>query len=760
MLFINGNASKRPLPRKDWSLIVSITLIASVAVSLLSLTSEPRPPVPSATTTPQPLPDAAVAAANPAPREYARAAEFSIATGGPGSAPTSSGFADPARRLSSTENLAWLLTDEPTTASPTTTTTSRSGLEPAYLDPLIDPAVSADPPLAAISAQRAAGLPGFVNAEYRLFAQNTGGDIDYRYREHGVATQLQQETASYGRFDLVAVLTGGDGDNLPPGSFTGGHFINLAQRDFALTSRVQMDTELGDIRARVPGLLSRGYYIRLPEPLLEGLSSEIRSADTSLRVSSGTLGTYQGRTFPVFTSDHSSGSATSLSGHHRINPQWQASLQLWDSNNVVTTTGTDSFTSIAGTLQYDRPDIGRAQVSVLHSSNGATGLWLDGEKRIARWQSNLGLYRMDPNLQWVDRNSTVLTDTQGVYARTATRDQNSNTSLGMDWSQTNVDGNPLLPTRSSANLFGSYHYLLTTSTSVNGYLWIGENQSTGAGVDLQDTSVMVRGAASTRFATGTSAWQLGDAVRNGNNAYNRLDATWDYYWNMSGGFSGLRSGLSLAQQTESTNDFQEASLRAGGNYSRNNTNIGAALTYGYLDSDTIDNSRSASIVLSAGWRFATNWRLNADLTYNDNALVVTSTNNEVRVSDTQLLVSLRYDANWGRSMNPVGKSSGAYGYGSVRGVLFFDRNRNGVRDPGEPGAANVTIMLDGGFATETNGNGEFSFDPVPSGTHQLQVNVANVPLPWNLPDERPFEVMVNTRERSTLDIPLVSERSI
>jgi SdrD B-like domain len=663
-----------------------------------------------------------------------------------------------ARGLSDAGNIAWLLAEGPTLPSRTVNPESEPGFEPGYFDPLIDPGVSADPPLSALSAQRAARLPGFANAEYRLFTQNTSDSFNYRYREHGVATQLQQETTAYGRFDFIAALTNGDGDNLLPNSFTGGHYINMAQRDFALTSHLQMDNELGDIRARVPTLLSQGYFIRLPEPLIEGLSSEIRSTDASLRVTSGTLGTYQGRTFPVFTSEYSNGSATSLSGQYRISPQWQASLQIWDANNVLTATGTDSFTSLAGTLRYDRPETGKAQMSVLHSSNGATGFWLDGEKRFAGWQNNLGLYRMDPNLQWVDRNTTVLTDTQGIYARTATRDQNSYSSLGLDWAQTNVDSNPLLSTRTSAILFGNYNYQLTDSTSVNGYLGLGDSRASGAGVDLHDTSVTVRGSTSTRFSTGTSAWLLGDDMRNGSNAYNRLDASWDYFWNTTAGFSGLRSGLSYAQQTGSVNDFRQASVRAGGNYSLNNSNVGASFTYGYLDSETIDSNRAMSVVLSAGWRFAANWRLNADLTYNDNALTLSSVNTELRISDTQLLVSLRYDSNWGRSIIPIGKVNGAYGYGAVRGVLFLDQNGNGVRDPSEPGVPNVTVMLDRGYTTETNSNGEFSFTPVPSGTHQLYVNVANVPLPWNLSQERAFDVTVNAREQSTLDIPLVSMR--
>jgi hypothetical protein len=96
--------------------------------------------------------------------------------------------------------------------------------------------------------------------------------------------------------------------------------------------------------------------------------------------------------------------------------------------------------------------------------------------------------------------------------------------------------------------------------------------------------------------------------------------------------------------------------------------------------------------------------------------------------------------------------------GAVRGVLFLDQNGNGARDPGEPGVPNVTIVLDRGFSTETNANGEFSYNPVPSGVHQIAVNVANVPLPWNMSEERPFEVTVRTRETSTIDIPLISMR--
>ena len=102
----------RPFPHKDWSIIVSITLVASAVVSFLSLNSELRSPELSGTAAPRSRPE--TPATDSTPSESTAATELSIATGGPGSVPESSPFADPARRLGSAESLSWLLTDVPT----------------------------------------------------------------------------------------------------------------------------------------------------------------------------------------------------------------------------------------------------------------------------------------------------------------------------------------------------------------------------------------------------------------------------------------------------------------------------------------------------------------------------------------------------------------------------------------------------------------------------------------------------------------------
>ena len=125
------------------------------------------------------------------------------------------------------------------------------------------------------------------------------------------------------------------------------------------------------------------------------------------------------------------------------------------------------------------------------------------------------------------------------------------------------------------------------------------------------------------------------------------------------------------------------------------------------------------------------------------------------MTDKQVLVSVRYDANWGRPESTMGVATGKLGRGAVRGVLFYDKNGNGLRDAGEQGVPNVTIYLDRGFSVETNANGEFSFDPVASGQHEVSVNVANIPLPWVIDENRRIWADVRPRESAVVEIPLI-----
>lgn len=627
----------------------------------------------------------------------------------------------------------------------------------AYRDLLIDPNVGEDPPITAtFLADGGSGLPGSASIEYRLFDQETRDSTVRSFTEHGVGVSLKQETASLGRFELHGAFTESSVGGTNASTSEGGDVVLLAQRDFALTDSLLMDNEAGHLRARVPQLLAQGYRVRLPEPLIEGVSSETRSADTAIRVTHGTLGTFRGRTFPVFTTDFSSGEVTGAAAGARLGQSVDVAAQFWQASEVAASDGVRSFNSAAGAIRYDGGDAGKVQGNVLQDDDGAVGVWLDGATRFSGWQHLAGVYRMDPDLDWVDRNSAVLTDTQGLYWQGTRRSFRTSTMLGLDLLKTNVDDDPSVSTREASSVFGSYGYRASPTLDLNGHLSLGTESTRGAGAAATDDDLLTaRGTINRRHTSGRSTATVGVSDRSGSNPYRRIDANWDYYWDPLGRFNGLRAGIAQVHQSGEWNDFDETSLRLAGGWTGGRISAGVNANLGYLRGES--DSQTTSLVFSLGWQLTPAWQLTGNLAYNENVLDLID-GDEARVSDRQLFLSLRYVMSWGRSERLVGAVNGKYGRGSVRGVLFLDKNGNGVRDADEPGVPSVTVYLDNGFATETGVNGEFAFTPVASGDHQVHINVANVPLPWGLNDERPLTVMVRPRETAIVEVPLVTQR--
>jgi hypothetical protein len=120
-------------------------------------------------------------------------------------------------------------------------------------------------------------------------------------------------------------------------------------------------------------------------------------------------------------------------------------------------------------------------------------------------------------------------------------------------------------------------------------------------------------------------------------------------------------------------------------------------------------------------------------------------------SDRGIYVILRYQDRAGSSVVPLGGAAGQ-GAGTLAGRLFLDANENGVFEPSEQTAANVTVLLDGRFSTRTDSQGRFNFFAVAAGDHAIMVMPDNLPLPWTIEEKKRFAVTVKTREASFVDI--------
>jgi SdrD B-like domain len=121
-----------------------------------------------------------------------------------------------------------------------------------------------------------------------------------------------------------------------------------------------------------------------------------------------------------------------------------------------------------------------------------------------------------------------------------------------------------------------------------------------------------------------------------------------------------------------------------------------------------------------------------------------------------LFVVLRYQSSAGSVSAPLGGRA-ADGGGSISGIVYRDENRNGRQDAGEPGAAGVTVQLDGRYTAVTDGLGRFEFAWVAAGSRMVTVLNETLPLPWVAPDEGRTVVEVALRKQSTVTVAVVQQ---
>ena len=123
-------------------------------------------------------------------------------------------------------------------------------------------------------------------------------------------------------------------------------------------------------------------------------------------------------------------------------------------------------------------------------------------------------------------------------------------------------------------------------------------------------------------------------------------------------------------------------------------------------------------------------------------------------------LTLRYDFQAGAAAVPIGAGGriGAGG-GNIEGVVYLDDNQNSRLDALEARAANVTVTLDGRFATRTDAQGRFEFPFVASGAHAIAVASDTLPLPWVAPASTPMRIEVVPRGVIRVEIGATRDRA-
>ncbi|MGA8515922.1 MAG: hypothetical protein WB821_14245, partial [Burkholderiaceae bacterium] len=166
--------------------------------------------------------------------------------------------------------------------------------------------------------------------------------------------------------------------------------------------------------------------------------------------------------------------------------------------------------------------------------------------------------------------------------------------------------------------------------------------------------------------------------------------------------------------------------------------------------------------LNAGisWRMTPQWTVLANVYANQGSSSATALAQSplsspvagtARSQDRGLFVALRYQDAAGTPSAPTGGAPGAAA-GRLLGSVYLDENKNARRDAAERGAANVTVLLDGRYAVQTDAQGRFEFAYVVAGPHVLTVISDNLPLPWVLEQDGRTALRIYTRETTTIDL--------
>jgi hypothetical protein len=610
----------------------------------------------------------------------------------------------------------------------------------AYEDKLIEGGALAPEVSEEMAIHDPAGLPRSWRIEG--FASRIESGDSRRY-ENGMLLSARLETASYGAFSIDATVRG-------KVSGSASDVFTIWQRGMPFDNGWVANNALGMINSPSIELSRQQYRFFLPTFPLTGVATEwLRQGTLQLQASVGEPGTYNGLRLAGFSG--LGGTLATAGVQWNAAPDVKFGMQVVDARDVdagLDTSGGQGKTSaraVYGAMSVSGAN-DRMQLNALDSDSGGRrhnmGLWLDAESVRGRWRHNYGAFRFDPELTW--GYSPINRDLQGAYYRLNYASQQWIWSGGVD-SVGSVTGTGI----EGVFATGSLRYQVSRSLGVGGGA-----SARFSGIDA--TSAYAFMDKITDY--GTTRVQLDGATAQGGQRSGQV--TLDQSWPTQ---VGLRLSTSLAVGDERT---RERRVRRAGAAAFGGWDITNALSVDGSVRWTIEreNSRHTGRFANLGlvWRITPRWSLVG--TYYDNRVetpllpfigvgpIIPVEPAVVVPRDRAIFLSVRYEDHAGSPMAPLGGRPGT-GAGTLVGYIFYDANDDGRRGANENGAANVTVVLDGRYAVRTGTDGRFEFPLVAAGPHSLSVIPDNLALPYAVSEDGRRDVVVRTRETTTLEIP-------
>jgi hypothetical protein len=578
------------------------------------------------------------------------------------------------------------------------------------------------------------GAPRYWRIEAITSNINQG---DTRTHENGLRLAGRLDTSDYGALTLDGTV------RIRPEASV----FTLAQRAMPFDRGWIANNSIGSVNTTAIDLSRNQYRFYIPTFPVRGATTEwLHNGDLQLQASVGEPGIFSGLRVTGFESLH--GSVTTAGAQWNDGGHWQAGVQFADARNVSLSQGVaDPAQTISATSSYASAawqDGGtRLQANLLDSDadkgRHGVGFWLDGETRKDRYRYNYGGFRLDPDLFWGYQQ--VASDLQGAYYRLSYQDQRWQWDGGVDVVESVSGTGPR-----GAYVTGNLRYQIDRSSAIG----------TGATVRRSgNTSWSSFVFAEKQTKWGSTRLQLDTTYDAGPQRSTRL--TIDQTWPVP---EGTRLSTSAVVGRELVNgDYLTSTSLAiygGGDLTSSLSLDGTVRVTNARDRV---NATGANADLNLNWRINSRWSLVASYFDNRDAIpapltidpLIPLTPTAAIVQSRAVFLTLRYEDHAGSATSPLGGRAGGAA-GTIAGVLFLDQRDAGSRAASDPGARDVTIILDGIYSTRTDAQGRFEFPLVATGKHLLLVVPDNLPLPWYVGNGGKVEVLVRTRETSNIDI--------
>jgi hypothetical protein len=616
---------------------------------------------------------------------------------------------------------------------------------PAYVDRLIDPGAAAealgDAPLE--EAPEPFGRRSLA-IDLRTEWHDNG---TRRIWEKGIGLNYRRETAQWGELGFEADLREAETRERSTDHSLGGK-VTVYQYRLPLGGNWLADNSAGVLRSLAPNMVSSGFRVNLPAPLLWGAATSLYSADTRIYAQAGRGARLTGFSTQEVELDASRagilGAERQVFPGLRLGAQANASRleesQAWQSSVVV---AAEAFSPETKT---------RLKLAVLGDDAGRKGFWLEGAAYQGFFHHQFGGYQFDRDVAY--NAVPIVNDERLAYFRTDYRTQRLSYSLALDASQTNLDRNAARSGRDALAAFGSLNMRMSRTLTVGGSLNVRHEDPRTAAAIRKDVDAETAFLRLTSFM-GTASFDLARASERGAGLphENTVSLAWNHEWPAIYGIN-VTTSLSRAVENGAQGDTKRTvmgvtlrSFPASGIY------LDLSLVRARIDRDAgrEDNTNAS---LGATWQFLPAWQAQLIALWNTIETSAADLSNPT-FRDKSVQLALRYQRANGIPIIPLGaRQPGTAGTGRIFGRVFFDENDDGIRQPNERPAARVTLFLDGRYPVTTDSDGRFEFPLVTAGPHSIQVGIETIPLPWGLAEERSIPVAVPVRGDAVVDIPL------